>query len=299
MKALDLVGRDDWLRRLVPLPRVVLLRAPASTGKRTAALWAARQAGVSGLDTQLFPALEYRDEYGRETTADKAVQFVEPELLVGHARELISWARKTPQSSPFKVAVVRMSHERSDGSSWAASPRVQASLLKLLEEPPATTRFVLCATQPPLPMIRSRSVELTGGLLDRDAVSRIVFAVSDLTETESSAVAGLGGGRVGPSLAAQSAEGSVQAVVDVLTSLQMGDHIALTEKARIWTNADTELLNRWAHECVTQRWQVFADSGAPQVSVQFAQQVLEVLRSSHPARPRVVLGAVAALAVRR
>lgn len=262
-------------------------------------MWAAREAGISPVDVALFPPLEYRDEYGREATAESSVQVFEPELSIGHARDLAAWARKAPMSSPFKVAVVRLSHERNDGSSWVASARVQASLLKLLEEPPASTRFVLCAHRAVSPMIRSRSVELTAGLLRSAEVAEILFAVSELSRLESEQVSTLGGGRVGPSLAARSrSEGSVQAVVNVLVSLVAGDQTALTEKARIWTDVDTEMLNRWAHECVTQKWSVFADAGAPDVSSAVAERILRVLSVSRRARPRVVLGAVAALAAR-
>lgn len=301
MQAARIIGRDQWIKTLVAPPHVTLLRAPASTGKRTVAQYVASRAGVSVADQLFYPPLEYRDEYGRPVErSDERAQSVtvyEPELTITHVRELISWSRTAPLSSPYKVAIVRLDHERADGTSWRASSRTLAAMLKLLEEPPATTRFMLLATRPTMPMIRSRAFELTAGLLTPEQVSEILYAVTDMTEHEARAAAALGGGRIAPSIAIRAAaEGSVQAVVDVLTSLAQRDQIALTEKARIWTDLDTEMLVRWAHERLTERWRVFAGSGAPQVSSSAAERVLRAVRSARGARPRMVLGAVAALA---
>ena len=296
-----MIGRGAWLERLAPLPRVVLLRAPASTGKRTVALTAVRRAGVQPADRALFPAPEPRDEYGRpvDLNDDRAVvaSMFEPELSISHVREMIRWSGTAPQASPYKVALVRLDDERPDGSVWRASARTLAAMLKLLEEPPEFARFILLATRPTLPMIRSRAVELTAGLLAPEQVEEIVYAVSDLSESESRIAAALGGGRVQPSIDARAgAEGSVQAVVDVLTSLRAGDQIALTEKSRIWTDADTAMLVRWAHERITGRYRIFAGSEAPEVSTSAAEKVLRAVSAVRGARPRIVLGAVAALA---
>ncbi|MFA7264785.1 MAG: hypothetical protein WC054_00495 [Candidatus Nanopelagicales bacterium] len=301
MKVGKIVGRDRWLEQLLVSPSpVTLIRAPSSTGKRTVALAAARRAGVEVTDMKLYPPLEQRDEYGRpidpsNERAEVASTF-ELELTITHVRDLIAWSRKAPMASPFKVAIVRLDNVRPDGSEWRASARTLASMLKLLEEPPATTRFVLLATQPTMPMIRSRAVELTGGLLSPEQVEEIVFAVSDLSEVESRMAGRLGGGRVQPSIDARGFEGSVQAVVDVLTSLRSHDQVALTEKSRIWSDADTEMLIRWAHERITNNYVIFAGSGAPEVSVSAAERVLRTVARHRGARPRILLGAVAALA---
>lgn len=295
------MGRDQWIDALVPLPRVSLLRAPASTGKRTTALHVAHLNGVSVVDQMFFPPLEYQDEHGRPTErsedSTQPVVAFEPELTITHVRDLITWSRTAPLSSPFKVAIVRLDHLREDGTSWRASNRTLAAMLKLLEEPPAAARFMLLATLPTMPMVRSRSMELTAGLLNPEQVAGILFAVSDLSEHEAKVAASLGGGRVAPSISARvTSWGSVQAVVDVLTSLVARDQIALTEKARIWTDQDTDMLVRWAHERMTERWSVFSGSGAPQVSLSAAESVLRTVSAARGARPRMVLGAVAALA---
>jgi hypothetical protein len=297
----DVVGRGEWLETLTALPFVTLLRAPASTGKRTVAQYIARREGVAATDQVMYPTLQYLDDRGRPVNQsdDRAeiAKVFEPELTISDVRELIKWARSSPMSSPFKLAIVRLDNVRPDGSSWLASERTLAAMLKLLEEPPVTTRFILLATKPTMPMIRSRTQELTAGLLSRDHVAEILFAVTDMSLQESQEAAVLGGGQVAFAVGARSAlEGSVQAVVDVLTSLQQRDQIALTEKARIWTDADTQMLLRWAHERITGDWALFAGSGAPEVSVSAAERVLRAVSSVAGARPRIVLGAVAALA---
>ena len=301
MQAREILGRGSWLNQLAPLPHVVLLRAPASTGKRTVAQFAARRAGVSPVDLRLFPDLEYRDDYGRPVDRNDDRQVVasifEPELSIDAVRELIRWAHTAPQSSEFKVAVIRLDHVRADGTSWRASSRTLAAMLKLLEEPPATTRFMLLATEPTMPMIRSRAMELQAGLLDPEQVADILYAVSDLSESEAKRASLLGGGRVGLSLSlvTRGTEGSVQAVVDVLTSLVAHDRLALTEKARIWNDQDTEMLIRWAHESITGVWSVFDGAGAPEVSPFAAERILRSVSAARGARPRMVLGLVAAL----
>lgn len=293
-----MLGRDDWLSRLNPLPFVTLLRAPASTGKRTVALYSVRQAGVSAADFRVFPELEYRDEYGRpvERSSEGAIPF-EPELTIDCVREMRRWTQTVPQASPFKVAVIRLDHVRPDGTAWRASQRSLATMLKLLEEPPPTIRFILLASRPTSPTIRSRSVELTAGLLPIDVIASILYRVSDLSEKESEQAARSGGGRVGPSLLAwRETEASRQAVVGALTALRAGDTVALTEKARLWTDSDTELLARWAHERVTGRWSVFVGDEVPPMSSLVAERVLRLLSGVRGARPRVILGALVALA---
>ncbi len=258
---------------------------------------------MQAADQVFYPSPEYRDEYGRlvdlNDDRQSVAQVFYPELTISHVRELIMWARTAPLASPFKVGIVRLDHVRPDGSSWRASSRTLAAMLKLLEEPPPSTRFILLSTRPTMPMIKSRAQELTAGLLSPEQVEKIIYAVSDLSESESRIASHLGGGRVQPSIDARSgAEGSVQAVVDVLTSLRAGDQIALTEKARIWTDGDTGMLVRWAHERITGRYVIFSGSGAPEVSTSAAERVLRTVHSARGARPRIVLGAVAALAGR-
>lgn len=292
------LGRDSWLASLDPLPSVALLRAPASTGKRMLAFHAAIASMVQPVDLRFWPDPYWLNEYGRRIDADddRSVRttWVEPELSIGVAREIVEWAGTAPLSSPFKVAVIRLSHLRADGTTWRASGHTCAALLKTLEEPPRSTRFILLATEPVPVMVRSRALELTAGLLPVDVLTEILIRKSDLSPAACAVAARNGGGRVSSSLA--SVESSVRAVVDVLTHLVARDQVALTEKMRTWTDEDTEMLVWWAHEVVSGQERVFAGSGAPKMSRLAAERVLAAVSRVRGARPRLVLGAVAALA---
>lgn len=302
MKTAVPLGRGAWLSQLAPLPRVSLLRAPASTGKRTVAEYAATRAGVEPVDRRFWPAPHWLDEYGRPIDGgnERAIPTtrVEPELTIGMVREVVEWARTAPLASRAKVAVIRLSHVAEDGSSWRASEHLAATLLKTLEEPPRTARFILLATDPVPVMIRSRAqVSLEAGLLPVDVLTEVLVRVSDLTPFEAGEVAKFGGGRVTVALAQRTrAESSVRQVVDALTYLVARDRIALAEKARAWTEADTEMLILWCHERLHGEWVAFSGSGAPDLSRLAAERVLSAVSRVRGARPRLVLGAVAALA---
>jgi DNA polymerase III, delta subunit len=67
------------------------------------------------------------------------------------ARNIVRFAQTAP-FGPFKVVIALL-----DGS----TPQAQNILLKVLEEPPGTIRFVLAATERPLPTIVSRCQVVT------------------------------------------------------------------------------------------------------------------------------------------
>jgi len=301
VSALEIIGRDSWLERLTTLPPVTLLHAPASTGKRTTALHVAARAGVAPVDIRFWPEPELLDEYDRpvDPLNDRAVVASrrEPPLSADMVRQIVAWSHSAPAVSRMKVAAVRLSHTTETGEEWQASHQLCAALLKTLEEPPASMRFILLATRPVPTMVRSRALVLTGGLLSQTALSRILVQVTDLTPFEAEAAARFGAGRVSQAVKMKTAaESSISAVVDVLTYLASKDHIALTEKGRSWTDADTAMLVQWAHERITGRWSFFSGSGAPELSQLAAQRVLSAVSRVRDARPRIVLGAVAALA---
>jgi DNA polymerase-3 subunit delta' len=82
-----------------------------------------------------------------------------------------------------------------------ASPEAANALLKLLEEPPAGTRFILTSSEPGrlLPTVRSRAVPLHVSPLAKEVVA--AFLESEGTEREDAArVAQLGIGSIGRSL---------------------------------------------------------------------------------------------------
>jgi DNA polymerase III, delta subunit len=278
------VGRDDIITRLSPLPICSLIRASASTGKRTVAEYLADQAGVLSIDRRMIPAPYWKDE-----------TFIEPELSVEMVRDMIVWARTAPRSAAGKVAIIRLDHARVDGTSWRASPRCVAALLKTLEEPPAGVRFILLASGPVASTIVSRSVGVWAGLLSAEDVAAILYEISDLDLAGAGVVAALGHGRVGPALAASTgAVGSVEAVLGVLGDVACADVDAAFSRGREWTHAHTLLLVRAAHERVTGKFSAFSEEDLSSLSLSQAMAVLSVVRRVEGARPRLILGAVVA-----
>jgi hypothetical protein len=81
----------------------------------------------------------------------KADVFFRRHVSAGDARTVVRFAQTAP-FGPFKVVIAAL-----DGS----TPQAQNILLKVLEEPPGTIRFILAATARPLPTIVSRCQVIT------------------------------------------------------------------------------------------------------------------------------------------
>jgi DNA polymerase III, delta subunit len=178
---------------------------------------------------------------------DLAVSAAEPgwetarRLDAARAREVRATAWLLPSGSR-RVFLLNL-----DG----ASPAVQNSLLKVLEEPPDTSRFVLTATRPVLPTVASRCRQMT-----------------------------LGGAREaspddGPARAA------VAAAVRAACS---GQSAALAQAVRGWWKdappggpPHPRLLARWAAEAAAGRWVQFGPDFAPEASARQAAQLLAEL----------------------
>lgn len=289
------IGRAQLLSRLSPLPVCSLIRAPASTGKRTCALYLADQEGVPRVDQRVFPVSYWADDRGRPSDSGsvESLQFVEPELTVDMVREMSTWVRTAPHSSEGKVAILRLDHERADGSSWRASTKCTTALLKTLEEPPPGVRFVLLASGPVVPTIVSRSVLVSAGLLSASEVAEILYRVSDLDRRSAVEVATLGSGRVAVALAAGTASvGAKEAVLGLLTDLASGDVDAVADRGREWTPAATSLLVRACHERMTGRFVAFTTEELSALPLQAAMAVLTVVRRVSGARPRLLVGAL-------
>jgi DNA polymerase III, delta subunit len=151
----------------------------------------------------------------------------------------------------------------------AALP-AQNSLLKVLEEPPATTRFVLASAGLVLPTVTSRCR---------------VLALSGRAED--------------PAFADPRVRSSVAAAVD---SARQGQHARLHATVRNWWKEaapgqqppQLRLLAVWAAEAASQRWALFAPSFAPGVAPSEAMQLLAELARLPGARlaPQVALARV-------
>lgn len=291
------VGRDQLLSRLVPIPVCALIKAPSSTGKRTVVQYLADQAGIPRFDQRLVPSPYWADERGRCTDPSSGksdnLRYVEPELTVDMVRDLSVWARSAPRTSAGKLAIVRLDHERADGTSWVASPRCATGLLKLLEEPPAGVRFALLASGPVAPTIVSRSVTVSAGLLSTVEVAEILYRVSDLDQASATEIAALGSGRVAPALAASTdVVGAKESVLGLLGDIARSDTEAAASRAREWTQTSTSFLVRAAHERVSGRFVVFTSEELISLPLPKAMVLLTVVKRAQGARPRLLVGAL-------
>jgi hypothetical protein len=291
------IGRTQLLSRLSSLPICSLIRAPASTGKRTCALYLADRAGVPRIDQRVFPVSFWADERGRPSepgfSPSESLQYQEPELSVDMVRQLTAWSRTAPHSAAGKVVIIRLDHMRLDGTSWQASPRCVTALLKTLEEPPTGVRFVLLASGPVAPTIVSRSVAVSAGLLSTEEVAEILFRVSDLDRSSAATAAALSSGRVTPALAASTASvGAKETVLGLLADLASSDAEAAGARAREWTPTTTSLLVRAAHERMTGRFVAFSDVELAALPLPAAMAVLTVVKSTTGARPKLLVGAL-------
>jgi len=186
----DLVGQEGaigHLRAAVIAPvHAYLLVGPPGSGKRTAAI-----AFAAAL---LCP----RGGCGECGVCRRAQAEVHPDLMVversgpsisiDQAREVRRLAMRSPNEGPRKVLVLTDFHLVRDASSV---------LLKVLEEPPLSTVFVILAEQlpPELVTIASRCVQVGFGPLSDDQVTQALVGegVEQVTANE---VAGVAGGRL-------------------------------------------------------------------------------------------------------
>ena len=86
--------------------------------------------------------------------------------------------------------------------SQEASPEAANALLKLLEEPPAATRFILTSSEPGrlLPTVRSRTVPVHVGRLPVDLVRRFLVEQAGFEKAQAERAARLGEGSIGRAL---------------------------------------------------------------------------------------------------
>ncbi len=189
------------------LPQVILVSGPKGVGKQRLALWLAQMIyceqpekepcgecrGCQLVEGLGHPDLHWMTPIPRPKAADAAKQVEETAELVAQA---VDERRKAPLYGPpdgmaiHGVATARLIARRAaltpvegcrkvfivgDAERLVpqeASPEAANALLKLLEEPPEDTVFVLTAEDPKalLPTVRSRAVPLRLGRLGSDEV---------------------------------------------------------------------------------------------------------------------------------
>jgi DNA polymerase-3 subunit delta' len=213
------------------LPQVVLLAGPPGIGRQRFGLWIAQlllcdrptaeePCGVCGpcrlvlglthpdvhwfvpiprpkgdADRQVDEAAEALGAIMEERRANPLYGPVDGMAIHGMAsvRLLLRQAVLTPVQSRIKLFLVGEAERLVPQES---SQEAANALLKLLEEPPADTRFVLTAADPRrlLPTIRSRAVPLRLGRLSEAEVAKVLGRTAPEAEGAPGLVLGGGGG---------------------------------------------------------------------------------------------------------
>ncbi|HEX2449947.1 MAG TPA: hypothetical protein VHJ69_02335 [Gemmatimonadales bacterium] len=246
-----LVGHLQARRRIAAalragrLPQVLLLVGPQGIGRQRLGLWIAqlllcerpadepcgscgpcrRVVGLVHPDLHWFvPVPRPKGDADRqvEDVADALAQLMEERRaaalyqpvdgMANHGmasvRLLLRRAVLTPVQSRLKVFLIGDAERLVPQES---SPEAANALLKLLEEPPLDTRFVLTATDPRrlLPTIRSRAVALRLGRLSDAEVAQVLGRPAP----EANGAPGMAVGRVLGSAAQEAAAAFLEAVV--------------------------------------------------------------------------------------
>ena len=221
-----IVGHESAVRQLKAfLNPVTLLYGPKSVGKRTLAERLALWHKVKPFDYRFYSRLS-----------------------VEHAREIRQFAATVPLSK-FKLVVARI-----DGSSRESLN----ALLKLLEEPPPSIRFILIASQPTLPTVESRAAVFRLGYLSDAEVEKVLVEHLGWDQPNAAKVAPLAGGQIETARAAHELDVAKAPVVTLLKAASTGDRELLLNGLALLGNDQARLLERWATEARTANYKVFS-----------------------------------------
>ncbi len=144
----------------------------------------------------------HSDLFTVERTENPSTKKLRTEIVVEDVRKATGFLHLTPGEGVWRVVVVDAADEMN---------RVAANaILKILEEPPAATVFLLVSHAPGrlLPTIRSRCRMLPLQLLERDVVMELLAAHRpELEDHERGMLAGLATGSIGEAVALADAGG--------------------------------------------------------------------------------------------
>lgn len=201
------------------LPQVALLLGPSSIGKRTLA--------------------EHLADFHRIPDSDR---FITPNpLSIAAARGVISFVGTRPFGA-FKLVIGRLDD--------ASRPALNA-LLKTLEEPPPSARFLLTCTRPTLPTVMSRCHVYRLGLLTTDQVAAVLVQ-RGMSPDAAGKAAAVSRGQVSNALR-QRASGREEALA-VLKAVADRDGVAFTAAFRTFDEAAAEHLQLLLTEAATGNW---------------------------------------------
>jgi len=199
------------------LPHALLFSGPAGTGKAEAAIILAQilncQAPTVPSGSSSHPFFSHRCGSCRscrkiEAGSHPDIRVIEPEgnhIKIAQIRDLCNTLLAKPLEATHRVIVIkeagRMNREAAN------------ALLKVLEEPPAGTFFVLTTCQPSelLPTVLSRCQLITFRPLEKETVVRILMKEANLPQQQAEAVAALSDGGFARALEMISGKGGIDA----------------------------------------------------------------------------------------
>lgn len=207
------------------LPSVVLLRGPRSVGKRTLAQALVRHHGCLSLETRTILT-----------------------LTMDEAREIKGLCGRAPMG-PIRSFIIRL-----DG----ADDRALNAMLKVLEEPPDSARFLILAEGPVLPTIASRAITYRMGLLS-DAEMSSVLNGQGMDGTALASAVINGRGQVDKATGVYDIEAGKARVLTAIKAISTKDRDLLDRALPDWGPATHTLLVTWCVETSTRQWRVFAE----------------------------------------
>lgn len=209
------------------LPTATLLLGPRSVGKWTLA--------------------HHLADFHRVPAVDRWA--VEHDLTVSTAHLITSFAARAPQGR-FKLVVARLDD---------ADRRALNALLKTLEEPPPTVRFIFTASTKPISTIFSRCIRFELGELSTDEVERI-YLDQGYASSRAHRAAVYARGSVDRGYQAESADAHRHQVTTLIKALMTGDRDSFTAVFAHWDARSSELLTTFFTECLTRRWKTFCEA---------------------------------------
>ncbi len=210
------------------LPPVTLLAGPPGVGKWTLAQHLARHHRVGPADRLDCPG----------------------PLTVDGARSITGFARQAP-FGPFHLIILRLDR---------ATDAALTALLKTLEEPPATARFLLAGSGPTLPTVASRAQVFRLGLLTAGQLTQILIGAGVRPPAAARAAARAGGRADRATAAATTASDATAVVSRLMQAVASHDRESYHRSLRGVDEAARDALLTWLAEAATGRLVAFEDT---------------------------------------
>lgn len=241
------------------LPNAYLFTGPRGVGKRTVADMVAsamvcQSAGSvgpvlcgtcvpclkvkAGTHPDVFviePESQQKIPEGQGADSEKGKKQKSENLKIEQMRELQTLLQYHPLEAKAKVAIIDECDRMTDATA--------NSLLKILEEPPKVTHFILISAMPHmlLPTIRSRCRAMAFGPLADEDIARAVGGSGQVPAAEARRIARLSGGSLGTALAIDPDFVS-ETMNRFATLLKGGDNADVLEVAEGWSRGEPEEL---------------------------------------------------------